>query len=389
MNRRVLIAGGGTGGHVFPSLAVAAALGDAGLDVEFVGTARGLESRLVPEAGWALHEVEMHPLSRKLSLATVRLPLTVVRATRQVAALIRERDVAAACVFGGYVSVPLALAARRTSIPLVVHEQNAIPGLANRLAAQWAEAVAVSVPGSADRFRDPDRVVLTGNPVRPGFADRDLATDRPAALEGFDLEPGRRTLLVFGGSQGARKLNDAVIGSLAMWDDPQQLQILHAAGRGDYERVRAAWDDAIAAHGGKAPRVRCHAFIADMPAAYAVADVVACRAGASTIAELTVFALPSVLVPYPHATDDHQTANARALADVGAARVIPDEWLASRSLVGMCQPWLLDDEARAEAAAAARSLARPDAAERVASLVLRAARRHRTGDPPPDQGGHP
>lgn len=375
MTPRVLIAGGGTGGHVFPSLAVAGALRDAGVDVEFVGTSRGLESRLVPEAGWPLHHVETSPLARKLSLATLRLPLTVLRATRQVTALIREREVAAACVFGGYASVPLTLAARRTRIPLVVHEQNAIPGLANRLAAQWAEAIAVSVPGSGDRFGDPDRVALTGNPVRPGFADLDRAAARPAALAAFDLEPERRTLLVFGGSQGARTLNDAVIGSLGLWDDPGRLQILHVAGRGDHERVRAAWEHALSVTAPDVPLVRCHEFVADMPAAYAAADVVACRAGASTIAELTVLGLPSVLVPYPHATDDHQTANARALADAGAATVVPDEWLAPRSLVGASQPWLSDDVARGEAAAAARSLARPDAAERVARLVLRSVRR--------------
>lgn len=380
MSPRVLIAGGGTGGHVFPSLAVAAVLGDAGVDVEFVGTAHGAESRLVPEAGWTLHQVEAAPLARKLSATTLRLPLTLLRATRRVAELIRERRVDAACVFGGYVSVPLALAAGRTRTPLVVHEQNAVPGLANRLAAQWAEAIAVSVPGSGARFRDPDRVAFTGNPVRSGLGDVSLDDVRPAALASFDLDADRRTLLVFGGSQGARKINDAVVGSLGMWTTPRRLQILHAAGRRDHERVREAWDAALDDHVGEAPLVRCHEFIAAMETAYAAADVVVCRAGASTVAELTVLGLPSVLVPYPHATGDHQTANARALADAGAARLLPDSWLAPRSLVGMSEPWLTDDAARTEAAGAAKALGRPDAAERVARLVLRAA--HRSHDRP-------
>lgn len=375
MTPRVLLAGGGTGGHVFPSLAVAAALSDAGAHVEFVGTARGLESRLVPEAGWTLHEIEARPLARRLSPATLRLPLVVLRATRAVADLIGDRDITVACVFGGYVSVPLALAARRTRTPLVVHEQNAVPGLANRLAAQWADAIAVSVPGGGDRFGERDRVVLTGNPVRPGLAAVDREAARPAALERFDLQPHRRTLLVFGGSQGARKLNDAVIGSLGKWSRPEAVQILHAAGRSDHERARAAWDAALADHHADAPVVRCHEFIADMDRAYAAADVVASRAGASTITELTVLGIPSVLVPYPHATGDHQTANARALADAGAAKLVPDHWLGPESLVGMSEPWLNDDEARAAAAAAAKALGRPDAAERVATLVLRAARR--------------
>ncbi|MEX0658729.1 MAG: undecaprenyldiphospho-muramoylpentapeptide beta-N-acetylglucosaminyltransferase [Egibacteraceae bacterium] len=375
MSGRVLIAGGGTGGHVFPSLAVATALRDTGLEVEFIGTSQGLEARLVPEAGWTLHRVDTAPLARKASLSTLRLPFVVLRAMRQAVGIIREREVTAACVFGGYASVPLALAARRTKIPLVVHEQNAIPGLANRLAAQWATAVAVSVPGSGKRFRDPDRVALTGNPVRSGFAGVDLAGSRPEALAAFDLDPARRTLLVFGGSQGARTLNDATVGSLGLWNDPGRLQILHVAGRGDYERVGTAWDRALDEHGDAAPLVRCHEFVTDMAAAYAAADLVACRAGASTIAELTVLGLPSVLVPYPHATDDHQTANARALADAGAAKLVPDAWLAPRSLVATTEPWLTDDDARAQAAVAARSLGHPDAAQRVADLVARAANR--------------
>lgn len=382
MSGLVLLAGGGTGGHVFPSLAVAAALHDAGFAVEFVGNPRGLEARLVPEAGWTLHPVETQALARKLSLRTLRLPFTVLRATRSVIALIREREVVAACVFGGYVSVPLALAARRTRTPLVVHEQNAVPGLANRLAAQWAETVAVSVPGSAERFGDPDRVALTGNPVRPGLADVDLASARPEALAAFDLDPDRRTLLVFGGSQGARTLNDATVGSLGHWKQPEQLQILHVAGRADHERIRTAWARVLAEHGNAAPLVRCHEFIADMQRAYAAADVVACRAGASTIAELTVLGLPSVLVPYPHATGDHQTANARALADAGGAKLVADADLAPGSLVEGSEPWLTDDAARAEAAAAARSLGYPDAAQRVASLVARFASGDHTPPPP-------
>lgn len=374
MSARVLIAGGGTGGHVFPALAVAEVLRQAGIDVEFVGTARGLESRLVPEAGWTLHEVEARPLARHVSLSTLGLPLAVARATRQVVALIRKRGVTAACVFGGYTSVPLVLAARRTRIPLVVHEQNAIPGLANRLAARWAEAIAVSVPAASERLRYPDRVVLTGNPVRTTFADLDPVAARSVALEAFELDERRRTLLVFGGSQGARTLNDAVIGSVGLWRDPDKLQILHAAGRDDFERVSQRWNRVLAECGTESPRIRWHEFITDMPAAYAAADVVACRAGASTIAELTVLGLPSVLVPYPHATDDHQTANARALAERGAAKLVPDAQLAPRSLVAASEPWLTDDAARSAAATAARSLGRPDAAEQVAALVLRAAR---------------
>jgi UDP-N-acetylglucosamine--N-acetylmuramyl-(pentapeptide) pyrophosphoryl-undecaprenol N-acetylglucosamine transferase len=208
----VLIAGGGTGGHVFPSLAVAEALRSAAPDlrVEFLGTTKGLESTLVPAAGWHLHTVDTLPLARKVSLSTLRVPLVVVRAARQARSLIEERSAVAALVFGGYVSVPLALAARWARIPLVVHEQNAIPGVANRLAARWASAVALTHDGPG--FGG-GRVAVTGNPVRPGLDPEAVTARRAEALQHFDLEPERRTLLVFGGSQGARRINTAAVES--------------------------------------------------------------------------------------------------------------------------------------------------------------------------------
>ncbi|HWB72009.1 MAG TPA: undecaprenyldiphospho-muramoylpentapeptide beta-N-acetylglucosaminyltransferase [Egibacteraceae bacterium] len=382
----VLLAGGGTGGHVFPSLAVAEALRAARPDlrVEFVGTSRGLESQLVPQAGWTLHTVGALPLARRLSPATLRLPVVVLSAARAVGELIRTRGVVAGCGLGGYVSVPLALAARRAHIPLVLHEQNAVPGLANRLAARWAHTVAVSFPDSAQRFPRPDRVVVTGNPVRPGLAGVDRAALRAEALAAFDLDPDRSTLLVFGGSQGARRLNEAVVAGAALWAAPERLQILHATGRGAHAAVTAAWQAALASPGRAVPVVRCQDFIARMDLAYAAADVVVCRAGASSIAELTVLGLPSVLVPYPHATADHQSANARALAAAGGALVVTDADLDAAALVDACEPLLLQPARRAEVAAAAGAFGRPDAAAAVADLVLSALAR--AGSAPPAAG---
>ncbi|MPZ71944.1 MAG: undecaprenyldiphospho-muramoylpentapeptide beta-N-acetylglucosaminyltransferase [Nitriliruptorales bacterium] len=366
MSGTVLIAGGGTGGHVFPSLAVAAALRDTGVvDVEFIGTARGVESRLVPEAGWTLHPVDTLPLARRLSPSTARIPVVVLRAARQALAVIRSRRAVAAVVFGGYVSVPLAIAAWRARIPLIVHEQNAVPGLANRLAGRWASAVATTHPGR--RF---GRVlpVVTGNPVRPGLDPQAVAGTRSEALAHFGLQLERRTLLIFGGSQGARRINTAVVDSAGRWPDSARLQILHAAGRGNYEEVAAAWKAALT--DDDALVVRCVDFIDRMELAYAVSDVVVCRSGASTLAELTVLGLPSILVPYPHATGDHQTANARRVADAGGAVLIPDGELDAERLVAEAQPLLGDDARRARMAAAAGTVGRPDAARQVAALVL-------------------
>lgn len=378
MTATVLLAGGGTGGHVYPALAVAEALHHDGFAVEFVGTAAGLEARAVPAAGWTLHQVEAAPFRRRLSVETLRLPLIVARAARQVSRLIRERQVVAAASFGGYVSGPLALAARWTKTPLVVHEQNAVPGLANRIAARWARTVAVSVPETVARFRGPGRVVVTGNPVRAEFLREGRETRRAEALEAYGLESDRATLLVFGGSLGARRLNDAVVDSVGCWAHPERLQILHASGARDHDRVADRWASAL----GESPlRVAHVAYLERMALAYAAADVVVCRAGATSIAELTVLGLPSVLVPYPHAAADEQTANARALVDADAATMVADAEVDGETLAGACEPWLVDEERRGRVAAAARELGRPDAAEQVAGLVTAAARTGPSGGP--------
>ncbi len=368
---RILLAGGGTAGHVTPALATAEALRAARPDVvvEFVGTAAGLESRLVPAAGWTLHAVPAAPLRRQRLATAARVPVVVLRAARRVAGLIRERGVVAACGFGGYVSGPLALGAWLARVPLVVHEQNAAPGVANRVAARWARTVAVSVPGTAAAFAHPTRVVVTGNPVRAELvAGGDDRARRDAACHSLGLDPRRRTLLAFGGSLGARRINDALLAAAPRWSAPDRLQLLHATGTRDHDRVAAAWRDTA----GRL-RVVCEPFLERMDLAYAAADVAVCRAGASTIAELTVSGLPSVLVPYPHAAADEQTANAHALVTAGAATLVADRDLDGPALVAATEPLLCDDARRAAAATAARGLGRPDAANRLAAVVLAAA----------------
>lgn len=368
MTGTVMIAGGGTGGHVVPSLALAEALRIAApdLDIEFLGTARGLESTMVPAAGWTLHVVDAVPLARKLSVQTLRIPLVLLRAAREARELLRRRHAVAAVVFGGYVSVPLALGARWAKVPLVVHEQNAVPGVANRLAGRWAKVVALTHPGTG--FGS-GRHVVTGNPVRPGLAPEVIAAGRAEAQRMFDLDPARTTLLVFGGSQGAQRINTATVQTAPLWSQPGQLQILHAAGTRNAGEVQSAWG-AVLAGPDEVPTVRCVPFIERMDLAYAAADVVVCRSGASTLAELTVAGVPSVLVPYPHATADHQTANAHALADAGGAVVVPDAELNAARLVAEAEPLLTDAARRTAMSTAARAAGHPDAAERLAALVI-------------------
>lgn len=366
--RTVLVAGGGTAGHVFPSVAVAAELQrlDPGVTPLFVGTRDRLEGRLVPAAGYELHHIDVLPLPRRPTPKLLKVPGALRASVREVEQLCRERDVRAVVTFGGYVSLPAAWAAARLHLPLVVHEQNAVPGLANRLAARWADRIAVSFPGSRHRFRRQEIVAVTGNPVREELLSLDLAALRTRAREHFGLRPDLPTLFAFGGSQGSRTINRAVVDSLGHWQDPDRVQVLHSAGRALFDETATAIERA----GGGGPKVRLVDFIDEMGLAFAAADAVVCRAGATSIAELTVLGLPSLLVPYPHATADHQLANALALQSVGGATVVEDDDLDGRRLVAAVEPWLLDPARGASVADAARAFGRPDAARNVARLVL-------------------
>lgn len=365
---KVAVAGGGTAGHVFPSLAVAAALeSHEGVETVFIGTEDRLEGRLVPASGHRFVHIDAVALPRRLSPRLLALPFAVKRATRRCAEILEHEDVKGVVTFGGYVSFPVNVAARRLRLPLVIHEQNSIPGVANRFASGWADRVAVTYPGSADAFRFPERTAVTGNPVRPEMLAA-TRRDPAAARESFGLRPDIPTLLVFGGSQGARNINRSVVESAGHWGG-LQIQILHAAGSKLHGEAASDWQRARRAREGVLG-VRCLDFIDDMAAAYAAADVVVCRAGATSIAELTVLGKPAVLVPYPHATADHQRHNAEALEAIGGAVMILDEDLTGERLASAARPLFEEPATMERMAAASRSFGRADAAEAVARLLL-------------------
>jgi UDP-N-acetylglucosamine--N-acetylmuramyl-(pentapeptide) pyrophosphoryl-undecaprenol N-acetylglucosamine transferase len=244
VTRTILVAGGGTAGHVFPAIAVAHELARlADVEPVFVGVPDRLEARLVPEAGFRLHHVDAVQIPRRLSPKLLKVPRTLRAAVRACVEIIDREQAVAAVTFGGYVSFPVDRAAFKRQLPLVLHEQNAVPGLANRVAARWADRVAVTFPGSADRFRHPERCAVTGDPVRQEILSLDREARRPAARERFGLRPDRPTLLVFGGSQGARTLNRAIIEAHPRWGS-EDIQVLHAAGRALYPEAAKAWQQA-------------------------------------------------------------------------------------------------------------------------------------------------
>jgi UDP-N-acetylglucosamine--N-acetylmuramyl-(pentapeptide) pyrophosphoryl-undecaprenol N-acetylglucosamine transferase len=370
----LLVAAGGTGGHVFPGLALARTIvqHDPRATVRFAGTTRGIETRAVPEAGFALDLLPILPLSRRLARETLLAPFAAVNGTVAARRLLRQHRFDVVCGMGGYVTLPVAVAARLEGVPVVLHEQNAVPGIANRLAARVARRIAVGVDAAAAAF-PPERTVVVGNPVRPELAHLDRAALHDEAVAAFGLDPSRRTLFVFGGSQGSRRINQAVVAATAHWPDPAAVQILHACGRRDEVDVRAAWAEADP--DGRGLLVRIVPFVDRMDLAYAAADLALTRAGAITMAELTAAGMPAVMVPLPHATADHQAANARAVAAAGGAVVVEDTALDGPALVAAAAPLLADPDRLAAMAAGMRGQAHPAAAEELAALVVEASGR--------------
>lgn len=363
---KILIGGGGTAGHVFPALALADHLRAGGHEVRFAGTASGQEARLVPAAGFRLDLVEARPLERRLSVRALTAPIASIRSVGQARPLAAWADVVVG--MGGYVSVPTALAALRSRRPLVLHEQNAVPGLANRTLARPARAVAVAFGEARRAFPRRTRTVVTGNPVRPEVLEvpRDRERLVAEACRELDLTQGRRTLVVFGGSQGALHVNHAVCDALGGLD-PDGLQVLLLTGAAHAETVRATL-----ARVQPGMTVRVVGFLERMALAYALADIVVARAGATTVAEVAVCGVPSILIPYPYATGRHQEANARALQRVGGASLLLDDELDGRVLAERISWLLVDEERRRKMGESARAWSRPGAAEALAAVVLEA-----------------
>ncbi len=356
MSQPVMIMAGGTGGHVYPALAVADRL-RARREIVWLGTERGIEARLVPAAGYPVEWIEVEGLRGKGFARWLSAPLLLARAVRQARSALRRRRPGVVLGCGGFASGPGGIAAWLSGAPLVIHEQNAVAGLTNRWLAHVASRIAEGFPGSFPARR---RALYVGNPVRAEIAAL------PPPRQRFEARTGPMRLFVFGGSQGASALNRLLPKSIALLPESRRPAVLHQSGARDREATEAAYRSA-----GIQADVR--AFIDDMAAAYAVADLVVSRAGAATIAELAAAGVGSVLVPFPAAVDDHQTKNAAWLGRVSAAQVVPETGLTAAELANRLATLLSNGRSRLLAmAVAARALAVTDAAERVAALCLEA-----------------
>ncbi len=351
----VMVLAGGTGGHIFPALAVANVLRKRGVPVTWLGAAGAMETRLVPPHDIPLDTLAISALRGKGKLALLAAPLRVTRAVLSAVGILRSRRPRAVISFGGFAGGPGGMAARMLGMPLLVHEQNRAPGFTNRVLVRFARRVLTGFPGS---FATREEYV--GNPVREEISRLD-----PPAIR-FAARDGALRLLVLGGSQGARALNAAVPKALAMLGTEIRVDVRHQCG----EKMR---DQAIAAYAEANVAASVEAFISDMAAAYAWADLVVCRAGASTLAELCAAGVGSILVPFPQAVDDHQTRNAEFLVERDAALLLKqDDYLAER-LHGVLSDLAARPERRLAMAESARALAKPDAAERIADIILEEA----------------
>jgi len=348
---RVLIAGGGTGGHIIPALAVARELvAHHAAEVLFVGTARGMESRLVPEAGFNLRLVDVGQLKNVSLLTRLRTLFALPRAIFACKQLIREFQPNVVFGVGGYASGPAMAAALWLKVPAMAFEPNAMPGLANRIVGKRVQAAAVNFPSAAKWFRNAE---VTGIPVRPEF---------------FTLAaPTAPHLLIFGGSQGARILNSALPANIAaLLNGIPGLTVLHQSGQRQYEQTQAAY----AATGADPGRWEVRPFIDDMPAHFAQATLVISRSGASTVAELAAAGKPSLLVPFAAAADDHQRRNAEEMVKAGAALLLDESEIDAPGKLLAALAGLLSNPLRlASMATAARTQTHPAAAERIASRL--------------------
>lgn len=312
----VIFAGGGTGGHLFPAIAIANRLSERladshQLDIRFVGTKRGIEFRRKDQLGYPLHVVNIRGIARGFNLSNLLVPFAILQSLLQTRSLFNKVKPAMVVGTGGYVAWPILKTAGWRGVPSVIQEQNSFPGIVTRQFAGQCQRVYLGFEDAKSHLPQDAKTVLTGNPVRHGLA----GGNREDALKAHGLDPQKKTILILGGSQGARAVNQAIVAGLKSGNFPEDFQLMWQIGKRDYK-------DVVSEVGMEAKRHALFPFAEDMQAVYATADVAIARAGALTLAELEACAVPSVLIPYPFAAGDHQKKNAKSYADLGKAEVV-------------------------------------------------------------------
>ncbi len=357
MSKNVMIMAGGTGGHIFPALAVANYLRDQGHHVTWLGTKRGLEARVVPSAGFDVDWLSVSGLRGKGVMSLFLAPFMLLKACWQAACVLQSRKPNVVLGMGGFVSGPGGLMARLSGYPLVIHEQNRVPGTTNRLLSKIATSVLEAFPKS---FKKEVSAIATGNPLRKEI-------EKLAALKKeLKASDAKLHLLVIGGSLGAAVLNETVPAALTRITDLNQIAVVHQSGEKTLELAQSAYK-------GLDVEVEITPFIEDMAAVYSWADLVICRAGAMTVSEVAAVGLPAIFVPLPHAIDDHQTANARYLAGKDAAILMPQQAFDAKGLASKLEEFISNQKELSEIAKMARQLAEVEATANVAEICIKEA----------------
>lgn len=351
MSKTFLLMAGGTGGHIFPALAVAQSLQKQGHKIVWLGSKDSMEERLVPQHNITLETIAMKGIRANGWQRKLMLPITLWRTIGAAQTIIKRHQIDAAIGFGGFVTFPGGVAAKLLNIPIVIHEQNAVAGLSNKMLAKWATRVLYAFPHAFERYPNG----LVGNPVRAEIAQL------PEPKQRFASRSGSLKIVVVGGSLGAQVLNEIVPQALAMLPEHARPEVMHQSGRHKLDALKTAYAQAnVHAH--------CIEFVDDMVSAYRDADLVICRAGALTIAELTAAGVGALLVPYPYAVDDHQTANARFMVSAQAGLLLPQTQLTANKLAEILTS--LTREKCLQWAEQARTLAIPNSADHVAQIAI-------------------
>ncbi|ADL07714.1 undecaprenyldiphospho-muramoylpentapeptide beta-N-acetylglucosaminyltransferase [Thermosediminibacter oceani] len=366
MLKKVIIAGGGTGGHIYPAIAIGRGLKNRFPDAEilFVGTERGLENDLVPKAGFTLKKIRAKGFKRKLTLDNLITIKEVIMGGIESLILLKKEKPDLVIGTGGYVAGPVVFFAALFNIPTFIHEQNVKPGVTNRILSRFVDKIAVSFSDSIKYFPQ-EKVVVTGNPIRPEI----VSADRMKALKELDLDPEKPVILSFGGSQGARRINEAMMDLIERIGDESSFQLFHITGQKNYEEFIQKLENK-----GINPRtlgnIKIRPYVYDMHNAIAAADLVISRAGAITIAELTAAGKPAILVPLPTAADRHQDYNANLMKKNGAAVVVKDWDLSGEKLHSIIRDLVFDRERLQKMSAASKSLGKPDALDRILDEII-------------------
>lgn len=363
---RIAICGGGTAGHIYPAIALAdeLTLEEPESDLIFLGTNNGLEKKLVPEAGYDIKTIEAKAFQRKFTLKNVSALFALLNGFFKSRSFLQEYKPNVVLGVGGYVSAPAILAALSLKIPVVIHEQNAVPGLANKILSRFANVTATSFPDGEKIFPKARRVIHTGNPIRRKM----IGSLKDDGLHALTLEKNKKTVLIFGGSQGAETINKSVVEAYKYLKELENLQLIHITGQDNFDEVCMAMKKEIS--NNDKVRYQAHPYIDNINDAYAAADLVVCRAGATTIAELTALGVPSVLIPYPYATGDHQYKNASSLEKHGAAKIIRNEELNGKKLSQLINSLIYDKSTLAQMKERSSSLGKPYAANDLAKIIL-------------------